>query len=324
MSLGELPPEINSGRLYSGPGSASMSLAAEAWDETAAQLYDIAESYGSVASMLFQVAQHPASIAVAAAVVSFTAWLNAVAARARQAARQARASADAFESALGAVVPPSGIDANRALRLALVTANGLAQNGPAIADTDAGYERIWAQDADAMYAYAAAAAAASTLAPFDSPPTVGSGQHDPAVAETAWSLIAAPQVVSAGGHVMPVIPRALRALSRSPITTFDACLSAATSPLSKLGSLSAPTDFAISRLSSLNKTASLKRAAALLPLPGQVGGATTSATARLGRASSIGALSVPQSWAKAAMPRGIELETSDSDYVLIDPSNLLW
>ncbi|WP_041297831.1 PPE family protein [Mycobacterium sp. MOTT36Y] len=324
MSLGELPPEINSGRLYSGPGSASMSLAAEAWDETAAQLYDTAESYRSVASMLFQARQHPASIAVAAAVVSFTAWLNAVAARARQAARQARASVDAFESALGAVVSPSVIDANRTLRTALVTANGLAQNGPAIADTDAGYERIWAQDVDAMYAYAAASAAASTLTPFDTPPTVGSGQHDPAIAETAWSLIAAPQVVSAGGHVMPVIPRALRALSRSPITTFDACLSTATSPLSKLGSLSAPTDFAINRLSSLNKTASLRRAAALLQHPGQVGGATAAATARLGRASSIGALSVPQSWAKAAMPRGIEFETSDSDYVLIDPSNLLW
>lgn len=190
-------------------------------------------------------------------------------------------------------MPPSVIDANRALRTALVTANGLAQNGPAIADTDAGYERIWAQDVDAMYAYAAASAAASTLTPFDSPPTVGSGQHDPAIAETAWSLIAAPQVVSAGGHVMPVIPRALRALSRSPITTFDACLSTATSPLSKLGSLSAPTDFAINRLSSLNKTASLRRAAALLTHPGQVGGATAEATARLGRAFDRGTVGAP-------------------------------
>lgn len=324
MSLGELPPEINSGRLHSGPGPASMSRAAAAWDDTAAQLYDIAEGYGSVASMLFQARQDPASMAVAAAVVSFAAWLNAVAARARQAARQAKASVDAFECALAAAVPPSVIGANRALRTALVTANCLAQNGPAIADTDAGYERIWAQDVDAMYAYAAAAAAASTLAPFDSPPTVGSGRHDPAAAENGWSLIAAPQVVSAGGHVMPVIPRALRALSRSPITTLDACLSAVTSPLSQLGSLSAPTDFAINRLNSLNKTASLRRAAALLPLPGQAGVATTSATARLGRASSIGALSVPRSWARAAMPRDIELEASDGDYLLIDPSNLLW
>lgn len=301
-----------------------MSLAAEAWDETAAQLYDVAESYRSVASMLFQARQDRASMAVAGAVVSYTPWLNAVAARAQQAARQAKASVDAFEAALASVVPPSGIDANRALRMALVTANSLAQNGPAIADTDAAYERMWAQNVDAMYAYAAASEASSALTPFDSPPTAGSGQHAPAIAETAWSLIAAPQVVSAGGHVMPVIPRALRALSRSPITTVDACLSAVTSPLSKLGSLSAPTDFAINHLNSLNKTASLSRAAALSPLPSQAGGATASATARSGRSSSVGALSVPQSWATAAMPGRSDVETSDSDYLLIDPSNLLW
>lgn len=292
----------------------------------AARLYDIAESYDSVASMLFKARQQSAEMAVAASAVSYTGWLNAIAARAQQTARQAKASVDAFESALAAVVPPAVIAANGALRMSLATANCLAQNSPAIADIDGVYERMWAQDVDAMYTYAAASQAAATLTPFDSPPTVGCGEHDAAVAEPsgAWSLIAAPQVVSAGGHVLPVIPRALGALSRSPITTFDTCLSAVTSALSKLGSLSAPSDFAINHLSSLNKVASLSRAAALLPRASGVGGVKPLVTPRLGRATSIGTLSVPQSWASAAIPRHANVEPSNGDYLIIDPSNLLW
>lgn len=326
MSLGELPPEINSGRLHSGPGSASMRLAAEAWEEMAARLYDFAQSYGSVASMLFKAGQQSVAMAIAASAVSYTGWLNAVAARAQHAARQAKASVDAFESALAAVVPPAVIDTNRALRMSLATANCLAQHSPAIADTDGVYERMWAHDVDAMYTYAAASEAASTLTPFDSPPTAGSGEHDTAVAEAsgAWSLIAAPQVVSAGGHVLPVIPRALRALSRSPITTFDTYLSAVTSALSKLGSLSAPSDVAINHLSSLNKTASLSRAAALMPRATGVGGAKPLVIARLGRATAIGTLSVPQSWAAAAISSHADVEPADGDDLMIDPSNLLW
>lgn len=314
--------------MHSGPGSASLSRAAEAWDEMAARLYEIAESYGSAASMLFKARQQSAEMAVAASAVSYTGWLNAIAARAQQTACQAKASVDAFESALAAVVPLAVIAANGALRMSLATANCLAQNSPAIADIDGVYERMWAQDVDAMYTYAAASQAAATLTPFDSPPAAGSGEHDAAVAEPsgAWRLIAAPQVVSAGGHVLPVIPRALGALSRSPITTFDTSLSAVTSALSRLGSLSAPSDFAINHLSSLNKTASLSRAAALLLLPraSGVGGVKPLVTARLGRATSIGTLSVPQSWSTAAIPRHADVEPSDGDYLVIDPSNLLW
>lgn len=288
-----------------------MSRAAEAWKELAAQLYDIAESHRSVA--------------VVESVASYMEWLNAVAARAQQTALQAKASVDAFETALAAVVPPSVIDANRAHRTSLAASNFLAQNSPAIADTDIAYERIWAQHADAMYTYAAASEAASTLTPFDSLPTEGSGQQD-AVAQASgtWSLIAAPQTVSAGCRVMPVIPRALRALALSPITTLDACLSTVTSPLSKLGSLTAPTDFAINHLNSLNKSASLSRATAMLSHPSHLGGATPPVTARLGRGAAIGTLSVPQSWTTAAAPSRIEPEPVDGDYPVIDPSNLRW
>jgi PPE-repeat protein len=46
-----LPPEINSGRMYAGPGSGPMLAAAAAWD-VLADLYSTASSYGSVISDL--------------------------------------------------------------------------------------------------------------------------------------------------------------------------------------------------------------------------------------------------------------------------------
>ena len=65
---------------------------------------------------------------------------------------------------------PTVIDANRAQRMSLVSTNCLGQTGPAIADTDADYEQMWAQDADALYAYAVAAANASAVTQFTPPP----------------------------------------------------------------------------------------------------------------------------------------------------------
>ena len=48
MDFGALPPEINSGRMYSGCGCGSMLAAAAAWDEPGADLHSTAASYQSV------------------------------------------------------------------------------------------------------------------------------------------------------------------------------------------------------------------------------------------------------------------------------------
>ena len=48
LDFGGLPPEINSGRRYAGPGSESMMVAATAWDVLAAELATAANAYGSV------------------------------------------------------------------------------------------------------------------------------------------------------------------------------------------------------------------------------------------------------------------------------------
>jgi PPE-repeat protein len=241
--------------------------------------------------------QGPAAMPMSQPAATHIGWLHATAGQAEQTAIQAEAAACAYESAFAAMVPPPVIEANRALRTSLASSNCLGQTSPAIADTDGDYEQMWAQDADAMNAYASASAAASTVTPFTSPPTTA-GPARPGVAVTqasrAWVLTAAPEVISAGYQVLSTIPETLQALSSSPLTTFDASLSSVISSLSKLSSLSAPSDFAINHLNSVNKPAALR---SLLPNPD---GATDAAfTPGLGRGRSIGTLSVPQAWATA-------------------------
>jgi PPE-repeat protein len=242
-------------------------------------------------------------------------WLNATAAQARRAATQAKAAAGAYDAALAAMAPPSVIEANRARRMTLASTNCLGQTGPAIADIEAAYEQMWVQDADAMYTYARASADASTLTQFSSPPSIagpaGLTRHgaDVASASGGWALTAAPEVISAGNHVMSIIPGALQALCASPPTTFDVSLSSVTSFLSRLSSLSAPTDRAIGHLNSLNKEAALNNAAALhalIPNVGRAGGAAL--TGGFGRGMSIGTLSVPRAWAADTSPRPVTVE----------------
>ncbi len=52
MDFGCLPPEINSARMYAGPGAGPMMAAAAAWNGLGAQLSTTAASYESVISML--------------------------------------------------------------------------------------------------------------------------------------------------------------------------------------------------------------------------------------------------------------------------------
>src|SRR6516162_5954060 len=52
IDFAALPPEINSARMYSGPGSAPMMAAASAWNALAAELGSAAASYASVVSTL--------------------------------------------------------------------------------------------------------------------------------------------------------------------------------------------------------------------------------------------------------------------------------
>ncbi|EUA42702.1 PPE family protein [Mycobacterium xenopi 4042] len=129
LDFGAFPPEINSARMYAGPGSASLQAAASAWNSLAAELNSAATGYETVVTQLSSEEWlGPASTAMANAAAPYVAWLNTTAAQAEQAANQARAAVAAYEQAFAATVPPPLIAANRAQTAQLVATNVLGQN----------------------------------------------------------------------------------------------------------------------------------------------------------------------------------------------------
>jgi len=187
-----LPPEINSARMYCGPGSGPMMAAAAAWNNTAAELSTTASACQSVISELTGGEWlGPSSAAMAAATTPYIGWMHTTAGELEHAATQAMASAAAYETAFAMTVPPPMIAANRAQLAALVATNILGQNTPAIMATEAQYAEMWGQDAAAMYGYAGSSASAATLTPLTSPaPTTnpgGLGAHAAAVSQAAAS-----------------------------------------------------------------------------------------------------------------------------------------
>ncbi|WP_139822376.1 PPE family protein [Mycobacterium lacus] len=171
MAFGALPPEINSARIYSGPGSAPLIQAAAAWERLANELNATADSYTAVISGLTgDEWRGPSALSMAAAATPYVAWMRATAAAAEQAAAQALAAANAYESAYAATVPPAAIAANRSTMMSLIQTNIFGQNTPAIATSEAQYGEMWAQDVVAMDGYAGTSAAASQFTPFTPPP----------------------------------------------------------------------------------------------------------------------------------------------------------
>jgi PPE-repeat protein len=222
MDFAALPPEINSARMYVGPGSGPMLAAATAWDGLAAALHSAASSYQSeVAALTAGPWLGPASALMAAAAAPYLAWTRGSATQAEQTANQAKAAATAYETAFAETVPPPVVAANRSLLMALVATNIFGQNTPAIATTEAQYAEMWAQDAAAMYGYAAASALATTLTPFSPPPrnTNTGGPATQAAAVTQATGTSAGNVQSAVSSVpqaISAVPAALTSLASTP------------------------------------------------------------------------------------------------------------
>jgi PPE-repeat protein len=211
MDFATLPPEVNSGLMYAGPGSGPIIAAAASWDSLATEVSSAAGDYGSVISGLTSGPwQGPASASMVAAAAPYVSWMNATAAQAEQAADQAKAAASAYEAAFTATVAPPVIAANRTLLASLVASNILGQNTPAIATTEAHYAEMWAQDAAAMYGYAGSSAAASTLTPFAAPPATTT------VSQAAGTGTSAPL-----SQLVTSVPAALQGLA-SPATSTSA------------------------------------------------------------------------------------------------------
>jgi PPE-repeat protein len=337
-----MPPEINSARMYAGPGPGSMLAAAAAWQSLADELNSAAASYGSVVSSLTSGPwTGPSSAAMAAAAAPYVTWLGATGEQAEQTTAQATAAASAYESAFAATVPPPVIAANRSLLAMLVVTNFLGQNTPAIAATEAHYGEMWAQDAAAMYGYASASAAASQVTPFTTPPqtTNPGGLTGQAAAATQAAGTSGgtdvETIMSSGPQLISGMPQTLESLA-SPqgldsltSSASDSSSSSSTSALSMLSTLSTPLRMATMPMSMLSKlfttgsTANAARAVSnaanelgtaqrvgLGPGTGTlastgfagVGTGTPAISEGLGKATSVGALSVPSTWAGAALP----------------------
>lgn len=170
FDFGALPPEVNSGLMYTGAGSAPMMAAAQAWNSLAAELDSAASAYQTLITTLAgDEWRGPASASMAAAATPYIGWMSNTAAAVQHAANQAMASASAYETAFAMTVPPEVVAANRALLANLIATNFLGQNTPAIAAAEAHYAEMWTQDAAAMYGYAGTSQAAGQLQPLTSP-----------------------------------------------------------------------------------------------------------------------------------------------------------
>jgi len=233
MDFGSYPPEINSGRMYAGPGAAPMLTAAEAWQGLAAELHSAAASYQSVVSGLTAGPWvGPSSSTMAAAAASYVSWLNATAAQAEETAAQAKAAAAAYQTAFTSTVPPPMVAANRSQLTTLVATNLFGRNTQAIAANEAQYGEMWAQDAAAMYGYAASSASATSLTPFTPPQQNttpgGSGAQAAAASQAAGT---------SAGNVQSAVSSIQQAFSSVPNALASAAAPAQTDPLSTLSNL---------------------------------------------------------------------------------------
>jgi PPE-repeat protein len=211
-----------------------MLVAAAAWDGLAAELQSTASSYQSaIAGLIAGPWLGPSAASMAAAAAPYVAWIRSTAAQAEQTANQATAAAAAYDAAFAETVPPPVVAANRSQLMALVATNFFGQNTPAIAVTETQYAEMWAQDAGAMYGYASASASATSLTPFNSPPstTNSGGQGGQAAAVTQATGTSA-------GNAQSIVSSAQQTFSAVPNALSSAATPAQASPAALLGLLS--------------------------------------------------------------------------------------
>jgi len=326
LDYGTLPPEVSSARIYSGPGAGPLMGAAAAWDALANGLESLSRGYSSVVSRLEGESwSGRASHEMVAAVAPYIAWVATAGAQAEQAASQARAAAAAYERAFAATVPPAMVTANRMQLASLVATNVLGQNSALIADTEVAYHDMWAQDAAAMYNYAASSSAATVLSQFDAPPQTTSAAGQSAQAEAVAQAVGASTAGNSQAtlsRLISAVPQQLQALATTgtssaagPSASTGLVPSSLLSVFSDFNTLTAPINLGdgISRTytsagsfgtglfrSNLQSAADAAKAA---NGAAKAGAGLESAVARGpvlasgGNATTVGKLSVPQSWA---------------------------
>lgn len=314
MFYAAFPPEINSGRMYSGAGSQPLLAAATAWNDLARELHSTAEQYAAVITTLTSGPWlGPSALSMAAAVGPYLSWMRTTAAQAAETADQATAALSAYEAAFDAHVPPAEIASNRAQLGQLVATNVIGQNNAAIAATEIEYGEMWAQDAVAMDGYAASSAAATQLSPYTSPPPTTDTAAAAAQSAVADASAGSPLLQWLAGlstDYTSTVNGLLNSLfGPAGASTFQALFAAVRAPLSfssQFNAIGLLTNFPVSQF--------LKFAPApgfALPPKEALGGGltgpwfgrgwlTSSVSAGMGNAGTlVGKLSVPPNWAVA-------------------------
>jgi PPE-repeat protein len=295
IDFGALPPEINSTRMYTGPGPLSLIAAAVAWDGLAAELHAASSCYRTViAGLTTQRWMGPSSLAMASAFAPYMAWTAGAAARAAESAGQARLAVEVYEAAFAMTVPPPAVAANRAQLAMLVATNFFGQNAAAIAANEAEYGEMWAQDAAAMYEYAAGSAAACSVTQFNPAPTV---TNESGVADQAATVgrVTAQTEQANLAQVVSKVPTTLHQLS-SPMTSGTSTLTQTVNGVvdGTTTATDSATSSAISNLmSQLPNTAATYFMAGATPLYGMSSILGMAQTAQgLAKAASDGAMAV--------------------------------
>src|SRR5271156_3832376 len=239
MDFATLPPEVNSARMYAGPGPGPMLAAASAGDGLAAELQSTAASYrAAISELIGGPWLGSSSASMAAAATPYLDWMTTTAGQAEQTATQARSAAAAYEAAFAMTVPPAVIAANRSLLMTLIATNVLGQNTAAIAATEVHYAEMWAQDATAMYSYAGSSSAATQLTSFTGPkPNTNAGAlagQSAAVAQaTATPAGMGSQSLS---QLVTTVPNTLQGLA-SPASSTSSSVTSSTSGLGGIWNL---------------------------------------------------------------------------------------
>jgi len=321
MDYGGLPPEINSGRMYAGPGTGPMVAAASAWQALAVQMGSAGAAFQAVIQALTAGPwMGPSSWTMAASAAPYVVWMIATAAQCQEASAAALQAAGTFEAARAGVIPPAEIAENRARLAALI--GGLPWTAPAVAATEAQYDYYWAHDATTLYGYAAdSAGTVGSLVPFlpaasDSNPAglaaqagavsqaagQGVGTQASRVSETMANLGGMPggfdSVLSMAPQLFSAAPQALQSLA-SPLTS-GGQLQSLFSPFMSM--------FSNPGMFGSQGAAGLGSVAGVAAMPGMSGGLSglggASAAAPIeavaGRTASLGGLSVPATWTAGA------------------------
>ena len=206
--------------------------------------------------------------------------------------------------------------------MTLIATNFLGQNSPAIAATEAEYVEMWAQDAAAMYQYAASSAQASVLKVFTPAPQVtdAAGAATQAAAVSQASDVGSGTSASSLAGLVSTLPTALGlAVPTASTTGLSSLLGGSTSLSSLTSGLTSSEVLSImpswlmtsmtplyglssvlgmaQTLQGLAQTAATDVAATAADAATDVGAVGGSAVGSMGDAAALGSLSIPPSWA---------------------------